>query len=110
MTIYRYEIEVQLTNRVTGAKDIVTRLEHAYTLNDALMQASLTLGYQHGESDMKIVRCGPPLEDVRRAESQWLQLLTKVEASSLNPSHPPSPFPPNREIREGDRPLSTTRR
>jgi hypothetical protein len=64
-TINRYELVMVVTTKATGERKTVTRLEHAYTVQDALMQALVNV--QEGRTDKMdtaILSIGPPEEDI----------------------------------------------
>ena len=58
-TVYEYEIEFVVKDRITGKEETRTSTEYAYTMTDALYQASLTIDQTIGEMT-KIVKIGPP--------------------------------------------------
>lgn len=68
--IFEYEVEIQLTNLNTKERRLVTRTEHAYSVIDACVQASLGISAEAGSSEAKVVRIGPPRDAIlKQAQS-----------------------------------------
>lgn len=67
--IYVYEVELKLTNKNTREVKLVTRTEHAYTVFDAVMQASMNQAAEigTGSADIELARIGPPAAAIREA-------------------------------------------
>lgn len=87
-TIYEYEVEVRLTNPNTKEVTSVTRREHAYSVGDAYMQATVAVSVDAGSSEIRVVRIAPPLDAVIEASKPWVDRIVDgiMGAGSLPPT------------------------
>ena len=72
-TILEYEIEIAVTDKANKTT-LITVSEFAYSLTDALGQASVRLTYEHGSNirhdGIQCVRIGPPKAFIEAAAAE----------------------------------------
>ena len=86
--IFAYEVDIQLTGIHDADSHIVTSFQHAYSVVDAMMQASLEANDMTKYSAMKVLRIGPPRADIvlqdkelqREIERQSRHAMTLTDA------------------------------
>ena len=78
--IYEYEVTLKLTNRNTKAATLSTRIEHAYSVGDAVMQACMNQSAQveTGSAEIALVSVGPPAEAIRKATVKLAEQIQAV--------------------------------
>lgn len=86
-TVYEYEVQMRVTNKNTRADKIVKRKEWAYSVMDAVMQASMHINSdpETGSADMTLISVGPPeelrvaaLEESKKLVESIMTRLKKV--------------------------------
>lgn len=77
--IYRYEVELTITpvGQVKPLK--VTRLEHAYSVEEALKQACYMVLAQYPSADIKVARIAPPMADIAQQEKSTDEVRGALE-------------------------------
>lgn len=76
--IREYAVELRLTNPNTGAREVVTRHEYAYTMPDAAMQAHLAVSLEAGSAKIELVSIGPPKEAILAASDASDQVASAL--------------------------------
>lgn len=74
---YQYEVELKLTNPNTGAVQLVTRTEWAYTITDALVQASVA-AVGTGSDEVKLIRVGPTADAIAASNKTAADALRAI--------------------------------
>jgi hypothetical protein len=82
-----YEVAVQLTNPNTMVEKVVVRTEYAYSIMDAVMQASMHItAHEPGSWEMKVIRVGPPAHLIRELTASvadtFLELIKTLRKQS----------------------------
>ena len=71
--IYKYEVEMRVRDKASGKVTSVTRVEHAYSPSDALMQAAINHVSANPESEViGSLHIGPPQDAILAAQSHDL--------------------------------------
>lgn len=85
MTIYKYEIEVKVTNKNTLEAKLVTVIEHAYSVHDAAMQMCFALQRDGVNVELAIQKIGPPAADIQEQDAR-LRDEVKRRIDELRPT------------------------
>lgn len=75
--INRYEVELVLTTN--GKPLTITRLEHAYSPFDAMVQAAAGVGYERPGADARVKRVGPPMADIVAQDEGEAAIVNKLK-------------------------------
>jgi intracellular sulfur oxidation DsrE/DsrF family protein len=78
MTVFKYEVEIQVTDRRTGKSVAVTRTEHAYSVMDAMMQAVVNQRTDQDHEEVRVIRIGPPAGAIADSEAGLARQITEM--------------------------------
>ncbi len=78
--VNEYEVELRVTNKNTREDKLVVRTEYAYSVFDAVSQASINqiAELDNGSADIKIVKVRPPLRLVELAATEVARSLSDI--------------------------------
>ena len=83
--VNRYEIDMRVSTKGKDDAHIVTRIEHAYSVMDAIMQAVVNhSGANPSETIEATIRVSPPADEIRIASTFNIKLGTLSSMPSID--------------------------